>query len=352
VCPIINQEECRKPLAVYAANNKNDAIRLKSSSGGIFTLLAEKIINDGGVVFGAKFNEQWNVVHDYTEAIDGLDAFRRSKYVQSIIGDCFQQTKLFLTEGRKVLFSGTPCQIAGLKKFLRKEYANLLTVEVVCHGVPSPMIWRDYLDYKRARLAKSTSTTNESPSITDISFRDKTHGWEKSMIKICYTAESPVLESNATPNCEMTPFSKDLFMKGFLKNIYLRPSCYHCAARQGKSGADISLADYWGVQHLHPDIYDNKGTGLVLIYSERGARFYNSIANKIQYLKSSYDKAIMHNPCIVESVKEPKRRSQFWQNYPISKIDYIETICNLMTPSPIIIFIQKFAQKLKKIIRL
>lgn len=360
VCPVINQEEPREPLAVYAAKNNNEEIRLKSSSGGIFTLLAEQIIAEGGVVFGARFNESWEVVHDYTETIEGLEPFRGSKYVQSVIGDNFIKAKQFLKDGRKVLFSGTPCQIAGLKKFLRKEYENLLTVEVVCHGVPSPMVWRDYLDYKRAKRAvgKNTvsSSLNKLPVIAGISFRDKTNGWKKYGFKISYAAskaaENSVSKSADNTNYEITPFSEDLFMKGFLKNLYLRPSCYHCAARQGKSGADISIADYWGIQSIHPEIDDDKGTGLILINTKQGANYFNSTANQIDSLTSSYNKAIMQNPCIVKSVKEPNRRQQFWQNYPMSKIDCIEVICNLMTPSPMVVFAKRVALKIKKIIRL
>lgn len=133
--------------------NKDENVRMKSSSGGIFTLLAESVIQAGGVVFGARFDSEWNVVHDYTESVEGLEAFRGSKYVQSDIGNNFKKAEAFLHVGRKVLFSGTPCQIAGLKKFLRRDYDALLTVEVVCHGVPSPMVWRDYLEYKRAKRA-------------------------------------------------------------------------------------------------------------------------------------------------------------------------------------------------------
>lgn len=358
VCPVINQEEPREPLAVYAAKNNNEEIRLKSSSGGIFTLLAEQIIAEGGVVFGARFNESWEVVHDYTETIEGLEPFRGSKYVQSVIGDNFIKAKQFLKDGRKVLFSGTPCQIAGLKKFLRKEYENLLTVEVVCHGVPSPMVWRDYLDYKRAKRAvgKNTvsSSLNELPVIAGISFRDKTNGWKKFAFKISYAAskaaENSLSKSAENTNYEITPFSEDLFMKGFLKNLYLRPSCYHCAARQGKSGADISIADYWGIQSIHPEIDDDKGTGLILINTKQGANYFNSTANQIDSLISSYNKAIMQNPCIVKSVKEPNRRQQFWQNYPISKIDCIEVVCDLMTPSPIVVFAKKVIGKFKRII--
>ena len=358
VCPVINQEEPREPLAVYAAKNNNEEIRIKSSSGGIFTLLAEQIIAEGGVVFGARFNESWEVVHDYTETIEGLEPFRGSKYVQSVIGDNFIKAKQFLKDGRKVLFSGTPCQIAGLKKFLRKEYENLLTVEVVCHGVPSPMVWRDYLDYKRTKRAvgKNTvsSSLNELPVIAGISFRDKTNGWKKFAFKISYAAskaaENSLSKSADNTNYEITPFSEDLFMKGFLKNLYLRPSCYHCAARQGKSGADISIADYWGIQSIHPEIDDDKGTGLILINTKQGANYFNSIANQINSLISNYNYAIMQNPCIVKSVKEPNRRHQFWQNYPISKIDCIEVVCDLMTPSPIVVFAKRVIGKFKRII--
>ena len=162
VCPVINQNKPNVPLSVYAAKNINEEVRIKSSSGGIFTLLAEQIISEGGVVFGARFNENWEVVHDYTETIDGLESFRGSKYVQSSISDNFKVAKQFLKEGRKVLFSGTPCQIAGLKKFLQKEYENLLTMEVVCHGVPSPMVWRDYIDYKRAKRDTGKNTFSSS----------------------------------------------------------------------------------------------------------------------------------------------------------------------------------------------
>ena len=125
VCPVLNQREERKPLEVYAAFNKNEEIRMQSSSGGIFTALAEQIIQEEGVVFGARFNEDWEVIHDYTETAAGLSVFRGSKYVQSRIGDTFNQAEQFLKQGRSVLFSGTPCQIAGLKLFLRKEYENL-----------------------------------------------------------------------------------------------------------------------------------------------------------------------------------------------------------------------------------
>lgn len=145
VCPVLHPALLDRKPKVFAGINNDIKIRLQSSSGGIFTLLAEQILHKGGIVFGACFDEHWNVVHSYTDTIEGLEHFRGSKYVQSYVGDSFVQVKKFLDEGREVLFSGTPCQIAGLKNFLRKPYHNLLTVDVVCHGVPSPKVWQSYL---------------------------------------------------------------------------------------------------------------------------------------------------------------------------------------------------------------
>jgi len=357
VCPVINQNEPRKPLEVYAAKNTNEEIRLKSSSGGIFTLLAEHIISEGGVVFGARFNEDWEVVHDYTETVEGLELFRGSKYVQSIIGENFKKAKNFLDEGRKILFSGTPCQVAGLKKFLRKEYENLLTVEVVCHGVPSPMVWHDYLDYRRAKHATGknsvSSFINELPVITGISFRDKTWGWKKFGFRICYAAskaaENTVSESVSNVNCEITPFNEDIFMKGFLNNLYLRPSCYHCAARQGKSGADISIADYWGVQKFYLTFDDNKGTCAVMTNTLKGLQYYGLIKSKVDCILSCYDKVVTNNPCIENSVAMPKQREMFWYNYPTRKVAYIEKICNSMNPSRFFLFIKQLISRVYNI---
>lgn len=153
VCPMINHGKDREPLAVYAAKNSNETIRMQSSSGGIFTLLAERVIDEGGVVFGASFNDRWEVVHDHVETKEELAKFRGSKYVQSKIGDNYRKVKLFLSEGRNVLFSGTPCQISGLKKYLRKDYDNLLAVDFICHGVPSPGVFRTYLQEEINREA-------------------------------------------------------------------------------------------------------------------------------------------------------------------------------------------------------
>lgn len=180
VCPSVHPKEPRMPLRVYAAKNEDEAVRLQSSSGGIFTALAGKIIDNHGVVFGARFNEEWEVVHGYVETKEGLSVLRGSKYVQSRIGESYKQAEEFLKTGRFVLFSGTPCQIAGLKLFLKKEYANLFTVDFICHGVPSPKVWRKYL----CKFTDNQCTMQMGGGISDIQFRDKTYGWKKFSLSI------------------------------------------------------------------------------------------------------------------------------------------------------------------------
>lgn len=331
VCPILNQSDSKKPIVVYASKNKDENIRLKSSSGGIFTLLAERIISEGGVVFGAKFDQNWNVIHDYTETYDGINAFRGSKYVQSIIGNNYKLAKQFLDDDRKVLFSGTPCQIAGLKKYLRKEYGNLLTVEVVCHGVPSPMIWEDYLNYRIKQFADKqyiNSPSNDSGlTITDIFFRDKTNGWNKYNFRIRYNIKDSITQ-HYYQKTEINPARLDLYMNGFLNNLYIRPSCYQCIAKQGKSNTDISIADYWNVQSVHKRFDDNKGCGLILLYTNKATEYYNNISCAVESIKSQYDKAIMYNHAIIGSATAPALRDEFWTLYKISGIDAISTICN------------------------
>lgn len=332
VCPVICQGGQHKPLQVFAAKNPNEEIRRQSSSGGIFTLLAEKILEEGGVVFGACFNSNWEVVHDYTETLSGVARFRGSKYVQSRIGDSYQKTESFLQEGRKVLFSGTPCQIAGLRLYLRKEYENLLTVDFICHGVPSPGVWREYLKNIAARRAAAGKNTVLSSSldnqddlsgrITSISFRDKVLGWKKF---------SFVVRGSATDGAEKNSvlLSEDLhtniFLKGFLADLYLRPSCYACPAKSGKSGSDITIGDFWGIEYVLPKMDDDKGISAVLINTQKGAHFYNSI-DCIDELVSYWEVA-KGNGALQKNCIKPKLQETFYQLY--GKEDLCDLILRL-----------------------
>ena len=299
VCPVINQNPKSKPLKVMAGRNGNEEIRMQSSSGGVFTLLAEQIIGRGGIVFGARFDENWNVVHSYTECTDGLAAFRGSKYVQSRIGETFRQAREFLRQGCEVLFTGTPCQIAGLHRFLGNEYDNLFTMDIVCHGVPSPGVWKEYL---------KQTTQNLSPiaRIVGINFRDKRTGWKEYSFTLHLS--SPDKEVLHTEK-----FYRNKYMRGFLANLYLRPSCHQCPSKSGKSGADITLADFWGIEHIVPSMDDDKGTGLILVNTAKGKCMYNTLPIISQEVE--YEQALKGNHVIEISVPIPSQRECFFDNF-------------------------------------
>lgn len=327
VCPMLHQSVAeRKPLAVYAAKNKNEEVRQASSSGGIFTALAEEIIREGGVVFGACFSADWEVVHDYTETVDGLARFRGSKYVQSRMGDSYMQAEAFLKAGRKVLFSGTPCQIAGLKKFLRKDYANLLAVDVICHGVPSPGVWREYLKEEIARQRDGKNTVLPRPIhekdvlVEGISFRDKTLGWQKYSFALVLSTTNGSGEKFSF--CSRMPLNENLFLRGFLADLYLRPSCYACPLKCGKSGSDMTLGDFWGLQDVFPELDDDKGMTALLVNSVRGKEMLGK-AGVILY-PTDYEKVLRSNPALERSVTLPSKRLQF---YAHKELTFADRIC-------------------------
>lgn len=296
VCPVINQGEPLKPLAAYAAKNQDESVRLSSSSGGVFTALAEQVIAQGGVVFGARFDESWNVVHDYVETVEGLSAFRGAKYAQSRIGLCFLQAETFLRQGRQVLFSGLPCQIAGLKKFLRKDYDNLITVDLFCHGVPSPMVWKRFLEEEVA---------TPHTQLKSISFRDKASGWKNYSF-------SYLQEDTDGVHLHRILSAKNLFMRGFLTDLYLRPSCYHCPVKQCKSGSDLTIGDYWGIQQAHPGLDDDKGVSAVLVNTDKGAAILQAV-QQVSLYESTFEKVVKCNPALIKSAQEPTKRSLFFE---------------------------------------
>lgn len=316
VCPVINQAEQRVPLEVYAAKHKEESVRLDSSSGGVFTAIAACVIDEGGVVFGAKFDKDWSVVHGYAETEEGVSDFRGSKYVQSKIGDSYNNAERFLKAGRKVLFSGTPCQIAGLKRFLRKEYDNLLTVDFICHGVPSPGVWREYLKYEIAHQ-KAIYQIKDIPIIEDISFRNKQLGWSK----YCFTMTwSGVDEYGINKIYSLSETrNKNIFLRGFLADLYLRPSCYACPAKCLKSGSDMTIGDFWGIQKVLPQIDDDKGMNVVML---NNAKMMPYFAIGIEKWPVAYDVVLKYNTAILASAKETNKREYFFQNkeQPFNKV--------------------------------
>lgn len=304
VCPILNKKEDKKPIIALAAINTDEGIRLKSSFGGIFTLLAEKIIANEGMVFGAAFDKNWEVHHEEGITIEDLCKFRGSKYVQSKIENSYKKTEYLLKEGKKVLFSGTPCQIAGLKCFLQKEYLNLTTVDFICHGVPSPGIWRWYIKNQ------IFGTTNTSSKLKDINFRDKTYGWRDFQLTFQFKSSTPISSTN----------NANGYMIAFLNNICLRPSCYQCPAKSGRSHSDITIADFWGVNNFNIDLDDNKGTSLVLINTNKGLELVKNI--NMNSKEININKALESNKSWHESAKVHELRNLFYKQYKKHESDF------------------------------
>ena len=317
VCPELHHGERHIPLEVYAAKNKDESIRMQSSSGGIFTLLAEKVIQEGGVVFGAAFDANWEVMHTYAETMEGLVDFRGSKYMQSRIGTAYQDAEYFLKQGRKVLFSGSPCQIKGLKLFLRKNYDNLIAVDFICHGVPSPKVWREYLKETIARKSgKNSVLPYPIPckiGIDTVDFRSKSTGWKK--FSFALTLSETSVEGDKNTVLLSSVFSENPFMRAFLADLILRPSCYSCPSKSGRSGSDLTIADYWAIPQVAPEFDDDKGVSLVLVQTEKGKSFYQSLKEKTTFIVTSYQEAQGANGGFKEKTPMHPKRSRFFTEF-------------------------------------
>jgi coenzyme F420-reducing hydrogenase beta subunit len=298
----------RKPIQAYAAKNHDEEIRRKSSSGGMFTLFAEYIINEGGVVFGARFNDAWEVIHDYTETKEGLAAFRGSKYVQSIIGNTYKQAKDFLDKKRYVLYSGTPCQIAGLKCFLQKNYDNLFTIDLICKGVPSPMVWKEYL----MELATPHSAREEwQKSILSFRFRDKIKGWHN------FRYVFQIRKQNKQNIFTSVEGRKNPYRLGFSYALFLRTSCYYCPVKSLKSGSDITLGDYWGIENVLPEFDDNKGVSALLINTDYGDMLFKKISADV--METTYADVVKGNKKLIKSFRLSSQRHIFFRNWSKKK---------------------------------
>lgn len=312
-CPIQSPWDKKSPIKTLGAYNKDEDMCFVSTSGGVFTLLATPVLEDGGVVFGARFNENWQVNIDYVEQIEDLRLFRGSKYVQASVGDSFRKVEKFLQEGRKVLYTGTPCQVAGLNHFLgRSTYNNLLTVDVACHGVPSPMLWERYL-----QEVKHTYFGGEA--ITHVNFRYKYDTWRGYRLTF--------------KNKEHTysvPRSEDPYMRAFFEGLSVREACYYCTCKEGRSHSDITIADFWGAEHLEPEMENDNGLCLVIINSNKGEIAFPY--EKVRYKETDLEKAKTYNEGLHEHTKRHVKRDSFF--YYVNKADsVIETMEKMMKPT-------------------
>lgn len=315
VCPVITPikfADTFKPVA-YACYNTDEKTRLASSSGGVFTLMAEAILKQGGVVFGAGFDEGFNVCHQCVENTKDLNKLRMSKYVQSKIGDTYKEAEAFLKADRMVLFTGTPCQIGGLKAYLGKPYDYLITQDIICHGVPSPMAWEAYLDFRKK--------SDGGCAARRIAFRQKDFGWKRFSVSISYGNDTEYRQD----------LTQDSFMKGFLMDLYLRPSCHACVFKSVKRHSDITLADFWGIENVAPEMFDDKGTSLVLIQSEKGKALFKSIEKNLVCQGVDLDEALKYNPAAIRPAPIPKNREAFYNR--LGKEPFDKIIHDLTKPT-------------------
>ena len=287
-CPVNAGPVSYPPPAAYAAINTDDETRRLSSSGGVFALLAQAILADGGAVCAPVFAGDFTVRHTVTRDPADIVRMQGSKYVQSDIGDCYAQVKALLDAGTPVLFSGTPCQTAGLQAALGRSYDNLYLQDIICHGVPSPMVWKKYL-------------AEQGAPVKSASFRDKSNGWLTFSMRI---------ETAKGVHCQT--LQKDPYLKLFLRDLDLRPSCYDCAFKSAGRPSDLTLADYWGVGRAQPDFFDGKGTSLVLVHSDKGQALLDRVSASLRITGTALDAALSFNPAAERSVARPAARETFF----------------------------------------
>lgn len=326
-CPSLNRPEPRKPLAVYAAKANDTELRIASSSGGIFSLLARQILEKGGKVFGAAFDKKdWSVAHIGVSDAEGLAELRGSKYLQSRTAGIYRDVKSALAANIPVLFTGTPCQIAALRAYLNLQpsisTSNLYLVDVVCHGAPSPMVWQKYLDWQceAASAQGCGSAPAEGRNIRRISFRRKNCGWKRFSLSLRFANDKEYL-------CQ---FPDDPFMRAFLKELCNRPSCHDCQCRELRSGSDLTIADFWGIEKILPDFDDDHGTSLVLANTAKGTMLLHSQESLIDIRHTSLDAAIAGNSALVRSPKPHRNRTSFLEKCRTS--DFEKLVGRMLLP--------------------
>lgn len=293
VCPIENIECGNAETQTFVGYNTNEEIRKKSSSGGMFSAAAEWILRNNGVVFGAAFNDNFEVCHIAAQTEDELAKLRGSKYVQSKLENTYPQVLQCLENNRKVLFTGTACQIAGLKKYLNNDYENLYTIDVLCHGVPSPKIWKMYLDYQKKR---------HDAEIEKIDFRSKKNGWKNYSVNIHFADNQQYCAD----------FYEDKFVRMFLDNIDLRPSCHNCRFNEVPRISDMTIGDSWGIDGYMPDMDDDKGTSVILVHSLKGRQMLKSVSKCLNIREACLDKALPRTAGgRMSAVMHPNRKKFF-----------------------------------------
>lgn len=317
VCPVLNGVKTNSSLEnplVYAAWNKDENVRAESSSGGVFSALAETVLEMGGIVCGAAYANDMSVSHICIEKKSDLSKLRLSKYVQSYIGDAFRNVKEYAKQGRTVLFCGTPCQAAGLRNFLRKDYPNIICCDFICHGVPSPLMYKKYLEWIEGKYGK----------VSHINFRHKKKGWYDSIRMITFiNGKTKILKGK--DDAYWVPFNN--------RNCNLQYSCYNCHFLGFPRKADITIADFWGIGKSIPFGHIDeieKGVSLLIGSTDKGVSLINQSKDKMECFERTIEEAINHNQASVGSSKLPQSRRKFYQD--LEQLSFDEMQRKYMVP--------------------
>lgn len=297
VCPILHAKpEEKKTQRAYIVQHKDAKVLRESTSGGAFTAIAKWVLDKGGVVFGAGFNEDFEVIHQPVESYEELSKFRNSKYVQSRINGTYRQAKELLAEGRFVCFSGTPCQLEGLFSYLRKPYANLVTVDVVCHACPSPLVYRKYVEMQKNKLHSK---------ILNLAFREKHYGYK-------YSTMSFFCEDKSKDYHE--GIDTDIMMRAFFANMSVRPSCYQCAFKKRFRNTDFTLWDCFDVDKFNRDFDNDKGVSRILTHSQQADLILNESVTQLNIFEINPDKAVEGVREMYHSVSVNSKRESFFHD--------------------------------------
>lgn len=304
VCPLkgknINVNTHKQDF--YAMKNKDEIYLKASSSGGLFYEIYRSIIQQNGIVFGVKYDENLEVVYSYSGSKEGYEEFRGSKYVQARLNDSYLKVKELLEKGVLVLFQGTPCHVDGLKYFLKKSYDNLITCDILCHGVPSPGLFKEYISFVEKK---------EKDKIKSINMKDKRNGWNNSII------------SMQLKNKRDYTYRKEskLWSELYYCNYATRPCCHSCKYTTYSRVGDITIGDLWGIEKYHNNFYDKNGVSLFISNTDKGRKIFDMIKNNMDYIPVL--KKEIEQPSLIEKVKPARDRKDFWKDYESYGFEYV-----------------------------
>lgn len=321
VCPTINNIKNTKNIkAIYSIHILDNDILEKSASGGAFTGIVDAFCDKNYVIFGAQFDENFQVMHGYTDNKNKIDCFRKSKYVQSDLKNSYVLVKKFLNEGIKVLFSGTPCQVAGLKSFLGRNYDNLLCIDILCHGVPSDKVWQKYLNFI---VQQKTKFEKGIEYIENIEFRKKTFYDGK------YNSRNLMIKFK-NGDCLIENSEKNLYLRGYANRLFLRPSCRVCKFASPDRCSDITIADCWGIEKKYPDLNPHIGESLLIINTKKGKTVFEKMKRNFSIVPIEEEFIFNNNECYYKPSTFHPKRNLFYDN--LDKINFEKNIRICLRP--------------------